>query len=195
MRDGGRTDRPPAVPHRLGNSTTSRNGREMPAPNVPGAGLEPTWGCPQGILSPPRLPISPPGRDEVRVGESRVAVSRAVRALDPSNPRSLDPGSQAGNGTRTRDPNLGKVVLYHLSYSRDKRKLVLTLSADKHHGITDAHREHARRTRGPTPRAPTAQRRPRWPSPGRWHRRTRQRDRDRAGRAGTTAPRPPRRGQ
>jgi integrase len=27
--------------------------------------------------------------------------------------------SRAGNGTRTRDPNLGKVVLYQLSYSRD----------------------------------------------------------------------------
>ena len=40
-------------------------------------------------------------------------------ALDPSTPRSLDPGLQAGNGTRTRDPNLGKVVLYQLSYSRD----------------------------------------------------------------------------
>ena len=26
---------------------------------------------------------------------------------------------EAGNGTRTRDPNLGKVVLYQLSYSRD----------------------------------------------------------------------------
>src|SRR5687768_1105835 len=132
MREGGRIDRPPSVPHRLGNSTTSRNGREMPAPNVPGAGLEPTWGCPQGILSPPRLPISPPGRDEVGVGESRVAVSRAVRALDPSNPRSLDPGSQAGNGTRTRDPNLGKVVLYQLSYSRTTRKLAVPITCDKH---------------------------------------------------------------
>ena len=30
---------------------------------------------------------------------------------------------RAGNGTRTRDPNLGKVVLYQLSYSRnDSRK-------------------------------------------------------------------------
>src|SRR5215213_6625343 len=29
--------------------------------------------------------------------------------------------SRAGNGTRTRDPNLGKVVLYQLSYSRDCR--------------------------------------------------------------------------
>ena len=27
-------------------------------------------------------------------------------------------GVRAGNGTRTRDPNLGKVVLYQLSYSR-----------------------------------------------------------------------------
>ena len=26
--------------------------------------------------------------------------------------------ARAGNGTRTRDPNLGKVVLYQLSYSR-----------------------------------------------------------------------------
>src|SRR5258706_16171746 len=27
---------------------------------------------------------------------------------------------RAGNGTRTRDPNLGKVVLYQLSYSREQ---------------------------------------------------------------------------
>ena len=27
-------------------------------------------------------------------------------------------GPRAGNGTRTRDPDLGKVVLYQLSYSR-----------------------------------------------------------------------------
>ena len=30
------------------------------------------------------------------------------------------PCFRAGNGTRTRDPNLGKVVLYQLSYSRDE---------------------------------------------------------------------------
>src|SRR6266699_4745672 len=29
--------------------------------------------------------------------------------------------ARAGNGTRTRDPNLGKVVLYQLSYSRISR--------------------------------------------------------------------------
>ncbi len=28
--------------------------------------------------------------------------------------------TRAGNGTRTRDPNLGKVVLYQLSYSREQ---------------------------------------------------------------------------
>ncbi len=28
--------------------------------------------------------------------------------------------NEAGNGTRTRDPNLGKVVLYQLSYSREQ---------------------------------------------------------------------------
>ena len=29
---------------------------------------------------------------------------------------------RAGNGTRTRDPNLGKVVLYQLSYSREANR-------------------------------------------------------------------------
>src|ERR671918_2437847 len=33
--------------------------------------------------------------------------------------------ARAGNGTRTRDPNLGKVVLYQLSYSRASYKLAL----------------------------------------------------------------------
>ncbi len=39
-----------------------------------------------------------------------------VTALGPSLPPYRR--SRAGNGTRTRDPNLGKVVLYQLSYSR-----------------------------------------------------------------------------
>ena len=33
------------------------------------------------------------------------------------------PAIRAGNGTRTRDPNLGKVVLYQLSYSRAGKNL------------------------------------------------------------------------
>ena len=34
--------------------------------------------------------------------------------------------SRAGNGTRTRDPNLGKVVLYQLSYSRGAERILLS---------------------------------------------------------------------
>ncbi len=53
---------------------------------VPRAGIEPARSCDRGILSPLRLPISPPGQTGV---------------------------FGAGNEIRTRDPNLGKVVLYH----------------------------------------------------------------------------------
>ena len=35
---------------------------------------------------------------------------------------------RAGNGTRTRDPNLGKVVLYQLSYSRNLRAVLCNAS-------------------------------------------------------------------
>jgi hypothetical protein len=38
----------------------------------------------------------------------------------PEKPRLFSIG--AGNETRTRDPNLGKVVLYQLSYSRVDQK-------------------------------------------------------------------------
>ena len=37
--------------------------------------------------------------------------------------------ARAGNGTRTRDPNLGKVVLYQLSYSRERAKRLRTATA------------------------------------------------------------------
>ena len=36
---------------------------------------------------------------------------------------------KAGNGTRTRDPNLGKVVLYQLSYSRNASPTERNLAA------------------------------------------------------------------
>ena len=39
-------------------------------------------------------------------------------STDASMPLSTDEALGAGNETRTRDPNLGKVVLYQLSYSR-----------------------------------------------------------------------------
>ena len=38
--------------------------------------------------------------------------------------------SGAENGTRTRDPNLGKVVLYQLSYFRLKKNLLAMPLAD-----------------------------------------------------------------
>jgi hypothetical protein len=38
---------------------------------------------------------------------------------------------RAGNGTRTRDPNLGKVVLYQLSYSRVLTSIFGGLGSDK----------------------------------------------------------------
>ncbi len=41
--------------------------------------------------------------------------------------------TRAGNGTRTRDPNLGKVVLYQLSYSRKRMRI---LASAQHRGAT-----------------------------------------------------------
>ena len=38
--------------------------------------------------------------------------------------RALTGALRAGNGTRTRDPNLGKVVLYQLSYSREADRIL-----------------------------------------------------------------------
>src|SRR3954447_21347890 len=47
-----------------------------------------------------------------------------VRAdTKPNRGRVLAP-RRAGNGTRTRDPNLGKVVLYQLSYSREAVRIL-----------------------------------------------------------------------
>jgi hypothetical protein len=46
-------------------------------------------------------------------------------------------GTRAGNGTRTRDPNLGKVVLYQLSYSRAYRRLILAFGGIRAAAPTD----------------------------------------------------------
>jgi hypothetical protein len=121
------------------------------------------------ILSPLRLPVSPPGRDAdlsrmPRIGRNtrrrpeapseswrpgsesnrRTRLCRplhdhsatrpwmAIAGLScpendktPGSPRScmeaVASESGAGNETRTRDPDLGKVVLYQLSYSRRER--------------------------------------------------------------------------
>lgn len=88
---------------------------------VPGAGIEPARGCPRGILSPLRLPIPPPGRSLKGWGRDRTGVhgfaGRCITTLPPSHRvKSMKFG--AGNESRTRDLNLGKVALYQLSYSR-----------------------------------------------------------------------------
>ena len=55
------------------------------------------------------------GRQEDGAGPHQ----RRGSAFRPSHPRSFRLG--AGNGTRTRDPLLGKQMLYQLSYSRSVR--------------------------------------------------------------------------
>ena len=64
---------------------------------------------------------------------------------------------KAGNGTRTRDPNLGKVVLYQLSYSRGeagwRTPLHITTSgpARVHAGSPPQHGHPAMEARGIEP--------------------------------------------
>ena len=49
---------------------------------------------------------------------------------------------RAGNGTRTRDPNLGKVVLYQLSYSRLSQQPTLAISNQRKHPATITSPQH-----------------------------------------------------
>src|ERR1051325_6351068 len=72
-------------------------------------------------MSPASYQAAPP-RDVVAPTEGRKdgtssVVRRSIRL--PSVVPSFRL-TRAGNGTRTRDPNLGKVVLYQLSYSRSR---------------------------------------------------------------------------
>ncbi len=61
-------------------------------------------------MSPASYQTAPP-RDDVTPSARRIALS-----------------ARAGNGTRTRDPNLGKVVLYQLSYSRERTTMLAARS-------------------------------------------------------------------
>jgi hypothetical protein len=89
-----------------------------------GAGIEPAWDLiPRDFKSlastgfatraekdePTQLPAKRRLRRSMHVRSDEIA---AGATLVPKR-------YEAGNGTRTRDPNLGKVVLYQLSYSRD----------------------------------------------------------------------------
>ena len=84
-----------------------------------GAGIEPAWEF---------IP---------RDFKSLASTGFATRAEndEPAGRATLSPRrTEAGNGTRTRDPNLGKVVLYQLSYSREAMtKLPAIFPANKRH--------------------------------------------------------------
>src|SRR5438477_4422056 len=54
----------------------------------------------------------------VERSDSRTETCACRVSLSPTVRPSVCPTGRAGNGTRTRDPNLGKVLLYQLSYSR-----------------------------------------------------------------------------
>ena len=82
---------------------------------VPGAGLEPARYFYRKILSLVCLPIPPPGHRAWRLESES---NRRTRSCSPLHNHSAIQPFGAGNETRTRDPNLGKVVLYQLSYSR-----------------------------------------------------------------------------
>ena len=85
---------------------------------VLGAGLEPAQPKGQGILSPSCLPIPP-----------------------FEHPRR----ERAENETRTRDPNLGKVMLYQLSYFRKP----LTWCPEQDSNLHASRHTHLKRARLP----------------------------------------------
>ena len=86
---------------------------------VPGTGIEPVLPCGKRILSPLRLPVPPPRRPNKgeNGGDTRTRTGGEGFA-DPCLATWLCRLFGAGNGIRTRDPQLGKLMLYRLSYSR-----------------------------------------------------------------------------
>ena len=86
---------------------------------MPGTGIEPVLPCGKRILSPLRLPVPPPRRQNggKNGGDTRTRTGDEGFA-DPCLATWLCRLFGAGNGIRTRDPQLGKLMLYRLSYSR-----------------------------------------------------------------------------
>ena len=82
-----------------------------------GAGIEPAWEF---------IP-----RDFKSLASTGFA-TRAENTSQRIKQRTEPEMNEAGNGIRTRDPNLGKVVLYRPSYSRAaKTKLPVKMCANK----------------------------------------------------------------
>src|SRR5260370_8917919 len=76
-------------------------------------------------MSPASYQTAPP---RVACNRWNVGQSECEKVVPSNFPTSTFQPSRAGNGTRTRDPNLGKVVLYQLSYSRAPPNLTSSLS-------------------------------------------------------------------
>ena len=55
--------------------------------------------------------------------------SRPTASLLSSDQADLQFGLGAGDGSRTRDPEFGKLMLYQLSYSRGLERELLTIGA------------------------------------------------------------------
>jgi RNA polymerase primary sigma factor len=62
--------------------------------------------------------------------------------------------TRAGNGTRTRDPNLGKVVLYQLSYSRRRMRILASAQHPRNHRGTESRAAGAEANGGEGDRTP-----------------------------------------
>jgi hypothetical protein len=78
--------------------------------------LLPCWHC-RGVVGE-IMSDSVVGRFSVNEGGNGTCEHKENPGLQAFRPQSRGVFSGAGNGIRTRDPNLGKVVLYQLSYSR-----------------------------------------------------------------------------
>ncbi len=83
-----------------------------------GAGIEPAWEfIPRDFKSLASTDFA------TRATEKRASLYTArKRAPFGAATAPIPKRDEAGNGIRTRDPNLGKVVLYQLSYSRGRVK-------------------------------------------------------------------------
>ncbi len=81
---------------------------------VPKVGVEPTWGCPQRFLRPPRLPFRHFGRP--LEGDGRIRTADRGFADPRLNLLATSPCG-AEDGIRTRDLLLGKEMCYHCTTS------------------------------------------------------------------------------
>ena len=86
-----------SVGRRLIFVPTTLRGRAF---RVPGAGLEPAWPCGRGILSPLRIPVSPPGRAAMAKDTSWRSPSRSVARSAPPVLNACGPAVPKTKGQR-----------------------------------------------------------------------------------------------